>query len=169
MLNQDQRTEHFRQSMRRLASTVCVISCKRGLTRYGITVTSVTPLSFSPISILACVNKSASISAPLKDEGRYCINVLRASQVEISNSFSGALSLKERFDVGGWAEMDDVPYLPDAQASLFCEIDRAISYATHDIIIGCVSAASFAPDISPLIYQNGSYAVTAPLALQKAG
>lgn len=169
MLSHDQRTEHFRQSMRRLASTVCVISCKRGGMRYGITVTSVTPLSFSPISILACVNKSASISAPLKDEGRYCINVLSASQAEVSNSFSGALPLNERFDVGGWAEMDGIPYLSDAQASLFCEIDQIISYATHDIIIGRVLAAPFAPDIAPLVYQNGSYAVTAPLALQKAG
>lgn len=169
MLSQDQRTEHFRQSMRRLASTVCVISCKRGGARYGITVTSVTPLSFSPISILACVNKSASINTPLKDEGRYCINVLCASQADVSNSFSGGLPLNERFDVGGWAEMDGVPYLPNAQASLFCEMDQVISYATHDIIIGRVSEASFAPDIAPLIYQNGSYAVTAPLALQMAG
>ncbi|MDF2617981.1 MAG: 4-hydroxyphenylacetate-3-monooxygenase protein [Xanthobacteraceae bacterium] len=169
MLGQDQRTEHFRQSMRRLASTVCVISCKRGGERYGITVTSVTPLSFSPISILACVNKTTSISAPLKDVGRYCINVLRASQADVSNSFSGGLPPKERFDVGKWAEMDGIPYLPDAQASLFCEIDQAISYATHDIIIGGVTAAHFAPDIAPLIYQNGSYAVAAPLALQKAG
>ncbi|GAB4070986.1 flavin reductase family protein [Ancylobacter sonchi] len=169
MLNQDQRTEHFRQSMRRLASTVCVISCKRDGERYGITVTSVTPLSFSPISILTCVNKSASISAPLKDEGRYCINVLRASQADVSNSFSGSLPPKERFGVGEWAEMDGVPYLPNAQASLFCEIDQAISYATHDIIIGGVTAAYFAADIAPLIYQNGSYAVAAPLALQKAG
>lgn len=169
MLSQDQRTEHFRQSMRRLASTVCVISCKSGGVRYGITVTSVTPLSFSPISILACVNKSASISSPLKDEGRYCINVLRASQADVSNSFSGGLPLQERFDVGDWAEIDGIPYLPDAQASLFCEVEQAISYATHDIIIGGVKAAHFAPDIAPLIYQNGSYAVAAPLALQKAG
>ncbi|WP_284315356.1 flavin reductase family protein [Labrys miyagiensis] len=169
MLSQDQRTEHFRQSMRRLASTVCVISCKSGGVRYGITVTSVTPLSFSPISILVCVNTKASISTPLKDEGRYCINILRASQADVSNSFSGGLPPEDRFGVGGWADMDGVPYLPNAQASLFCEIDQAISYATHDIIIGRVSQASFAPDISPLVYQNGSYALTAPLALQKAG
>lgn len=168
MLSEDQRRECFRQSMRRLASTVCVISCKRGSTRFGITVTSVTPLSFSPMSILTCINKSATISDPLKDEGRYCINVLRSAQLDISNSFSGGLPLEKRFDVGGWSERDGVPYLPDAQATLFCEIDQAIAYATHDIIIGRVSEASFAPDIEPLIYQNGSYALTAPIAFQKA-
>ena len=93
MLSQDLRTEHFRQSMRRVASTVCVISCRHDGCRYGITVTSVTPLSFAPISILVCVNRSSSISVPLKEEGRYCINVLRASQADISNSFSGGRSL----------------------------------------------------------------------------
>lgn len=169
MLNQDEKTEHFRQSMRRLASTVCVISCRHGAVRYGITVTSVTPLSFSPISILACVNRSSSISAPLKDEGRYCINVLHASQMDVSNSFSGGLPAEERFDVGSWVERDGVPYLPNAQAALFCEIDQVISYATHDIIIGRVCEASFIPDIAPLVYQNGKYALTTPLALQKAG
>src|SRR5438874_607693 len=106
MLSQDLRTEHFRQSMRRVASTVCVISCRHDGRRYGITVTSVTPLSFAPISILACVNRKSSISVPLREEGRYCINVLRASQAEISNSFSGGLPAERRFDIGEWAEKE---------------------------------------------------------------
>jgi len=58
MLSQDLRTEHFRQSMRRVASTVSVITCTHEGRRYGITVTSVTALSFAPISILACINRS---------------------------------------------------------------------------------------------------------------
>jgi len=169
MLSQDMRTEHFRQSMRRLASTVCVISCRHEGRRYGITVTSVTPLSFAPISILACINRNSSISVPLKEERQYCINVLRASQAEVSNSFSGGRPAESRFDIGEWAEKDGTPYLPDAQANLFCEMDDAVSYATHDIVIGRVAEVTFAPDIDPLIYQNGAYALTSPMVLQKAG
>ena len=169
MLSQDLRTEHFRQSMRRVASTVCVISCRHDGRRYGITVTSVTPLSFAPISILACVNRKSSISVPLKEEGRYCINVLRASQTEISNSFSGGLPAESRFDTGEWVEKDGIPYLPNAQANLFCEMDQTVSYATHDIVIGRVSEVAFASDVAPLIYQNGAYALTSPIILQKAG
>lgn len=169
MLSQDLRTEHFRQSMRRVASTVCVISCRHDGRRYGITVTSVTPLSFAPISVLACVNRKSSISGPLKEEGRYCINVLRASQTEISNSFSGGLPAESRFDIGEWVEKDGIPYLPNAQANLFCEMDQTVSYATHDIVIGRVSEVTFASDVAPLIYQNGAYALTSPIVLQKAG
>lgn len=166
MLGQDQRVDRFRQSMRRLASTVCVLSCKRARARYGITVTSVTPLSFAPISILVCVNKSASISGPLKDERRFSINVLTASQMDVSQSFSGVVPPEERFNVGGWLEQDGIPYLPNAQATLFCEMDQAISYATHDIIIGRVFDVQFDRIIAPLIYQNGTYALAAPLMLQ---
>ena len=169
MLPQDLRTEHFRQSMRRVASTVCVISCRHDGRRFGITVTSVTPLSFAPISILACVNRQSSISAPLKEEGQYCINVLRASQAEISHSFSGGLPAESRFDNGEWAEKEGIPYLPSAQANLFCELDQAISYATHDIVIGRVNEVAFASDAVPLIYHNGAYALTSPIVLQKAG
>ncbi|RUW30127.1 flavin reductase, partial [Mesorhizobium sp. M1A.F.Ca.IN.020.06.1.1] len=110
MLSQDLKTERFRQSMRRVASTVCVISCRHDGHRYGITVTSVTPLSFAPISILACVNRNSSISVPLKQEGRYCIKVLSASQADISHSFSGGRPTETRFDIGEWAGKEDVPY-----------------------------------------------------------
>ncbi|KUM27499.1 flavin reductase [Mesorhizobium loti] len=168
MISQDLRTEHFRQSMRRVASTVCVISCRHDGCRYGITVTSVTPLSFAPISILACVNRNSSISVPLKEEGRYCINVLRASQADISHSFSGGRPAERRFDIGEWSEKDGIPYLQSAQANLFCQMDQVVSYATHDIIIGQVAAVAFAPDVDPLIYQNGAYALTSPMALKKA-
>lgn len=169
MLSKDVTAEQFRQSMRRMASTVCVISCRHGQERYGITVTSVTPLSFSPLSVLTCINRTSSISEPLKEEGRYCINLLRATQAEVSNSFSGGRPSESRFDVGEWLERDRIPYLPDAQANLFCSVDRVVSYATHDIIIGSIEEASFAADVAPLVYQNGSYALTCPISLQKAG
>jgi flavin reductase (DIM6/NTAB) family NADH-FMN oxidoreductase RutF len=169
MLSQDLRTEHFRQSMRRVASTVCVISCMHGGRRYGITVTSVTSLSFAAISILACVNRNSSICVPLEEEGHYCINVLRASQADISDAFSGARPAERRFDIGEWSERGGVPYLQSAQANLFCELDQALAYATHDIIIGRVAGVAFASDADPLVYQNGAYALTSPLVLQKAG
>lgn len=164
----DENVENFRQSMRRLAATVCVITCQSSGVRYGITVTSVTSLCFSPLSILACINKKASILTPLRAEGRYCINLLRAGQVDISKHFSGAVPAHERFSVGDWASQDGITYLADAQANLFCEIDQAHGYSTHDIIIGRVIRSRFTPEVAPLIYQDGNYAVGAPIPLQSA-
>jgi flavin reductase (DIM6/NTAB) family NADH-FMN oxidoreductase RutF len=165
----DQNEENFRQSMRRLAATVCVISCQHEGVRYGITVTSVTSLCFKPLSILVCINKGTSIINPLLAQGRYCINVLQKSQVEISKRFSGGVPAAERFLVGGWsANAEGVPYLPDAQANLFCEVDQTVAYSTHQIVIGRATAAAFAECVDPLIYQNGGYVACAPLLLHDA-
>jgi flavin reductase (DIM6/NTAB) family NADH-FMN oxidoreductase RutF len=161
--------ENFRQSMRRLAATVCLISCRHEGVRFGITVTSVTSLCFKPLSILACINNGTSIIGPLLAEGRYCINVLQRSQVELSKRFAGGVPADQRFLVGNWAETDDgIPYLPEAQANLFCTVDQTVAYSTHQIVIGRAMAAAFAETVAPLIYQNGDYAAAAPLLLDAA-
>ncbi len=165
----DQDLENFRQSMRRLAATVCIISCEREGVRYGITVTSVTSLCMEPQSILACINQSASIRPHLHDVGRYCINLLSKNQADISKRFSGAVPATERFLVGDWHNSEDgVPYLADAQANIFCEIDQAFAYSTHDIIVGRVRNSRFNPEVAPLLYQDGKYAAGAPLVLPTA-
>ena len=165
----DLQEENFRQSMRRLAATVCIISCERGGVRSGITLTSVTSLCFDPLSILACVNKTSSVIGPLLDRGAYCINVLQKSQVDISKRFSSRVPTSERFDLGNWASgPSGIPYLCGAQANLFCEIDQSLAYATHQILIGRVISANFIEKVDPLIYQDGRYAGCEPLALSEA-
>jgi flavin reductase (DIM6/NTAB) family NADH-FMN oxidoreductase RutF len=165
----DQNEENFRQSMRRLAATVCVISCQHEGVRYGITVTSVTSLCFKPLSILVCINKGTSIINPLLAQGRYCINVLQKSQVEILKALQrrrpGGRAFPRRRMVGN---AEGVPYLPDAQANLFCEVDQTVAYSTHQIVIGRATAAAFAECVDPLIYQNGGYVACAPLLLHDA-
>lgn len=164
----DQDEENFRQSMRRLAATVCVISCQYEGVRHGITVTSVTSLCFSPLSILACINRKASILLPLQEVRRYCVNLLHASQVDISRRFSGGVPSSERFRDGRWEMEEGIPYLADAQANLFCEIDQAYGYSTHEIIVGRVYTSRFTDDVSPLIYRDGLYAVSSPIPLSTA-
>ena len=61
--------EHvFRQSMRRLATTVSVITCMSEGSPYGITATAVSSLCVEPPSLLVCLNAKASITAPLLRE-----------------------------------------------------------------------------------------------------
>ncbi|CAN7735803.1 flavin reductase family protein [Phyllobacterium sp. LjRoot231] len=156
--------ESFRQSMRRLASTVSVISCQNEGVRYGITVTAVTSLCFEPLSVLTCINSTSSIIMPLLKEGRFCINLLQNSQSEISQRFSGKAKGEERFEFGDWHSAEDsIPYLAGAQANLFCDVDQVVHYSTHRIVIGRVKDAKFEQDVAPLIYQNGRYATSVPM------
>lgn len=156
--------ESFRYCMRRMAATVCIITCHHNGMRYGITVTAVTSLCFDPVSILVCINNSSSLLAPLLAGKKYCINLLNQNHAFISARFSSSQAPQERFAVGEWRATDqDIPYLADAQANLFCELDQALPYATHHIVIGRVDDCRFSDEIAPLIYQNGAYAISSPL------
>jgi flavin reductase (DIM6/NTAB) family NADH-FMN oxidoreductase RutF len=162
--------DNFRHCMRRLAATVCVITCQHEGMRYGITATAVTSLCFDPVSILACINSSSSLLQPLLASGKYCINLLSNQHTAVSQRFSTPLSADERFAAGEWrSNAQGVPYLADAQATLFCELDQTLPYATHHIVIGQVSDCQFSEAIAPLLYQNGAYVTSAPLTTPVAG
>lgn len=155
----------FRQSMRRLASTVSVITCAQGGYRFGMTATAVTSLCAEPASVLVCLNAHASVTAPLLQNGRFCVNILQSHQAEISTMFGGKAKGEERFNYGTWLGNDEgVPFLVDAQANLFCRVDGAMPYGTHKIIVGLLEGGGFAPHISPLLFQNGAYAALRPAA-----
>jgi flavin reductase len=150
----------FRKAMRRLASAVTVISTTHENRRHGMTATAVTSVSSNPPSLLACINRSASLHAPLIASGHFCINILHGSQSEIADAFGGSRSGDDRFAAGRWATHDNgLPYLWDAQASIFCAADLVTSYGTHSIVIGKISEVIVGGHVAPLLYQDGRYTV----------
>ncbi len=150
----------FRQAMRRLASTVTVITTAHADARYGMTATAVTSVSADPPSLLICVNRSARLHDPLIRAGRFCVNILLADQSDIAQAFSGGVAHDERFRQGDWDTHEfNIPFLRDAQANLFCETDAISSYGTHSIIIGQVRAVLLHGTVTPLLYQDGEYTV----------
>lgn len=151
--------------MRRLAATVTVITTRNdsGI-RHGMTATAVTSVSASPPAVLACVNRSAALHAQLGLGQRFCINLLHRSQQRLSEVFSGAVEGEARFAEGDWqADAAGLPYLADAQANIFCEIEAVHAYGTHSICIGRVTGAISRADVDPLVYQDGCYMGTGPV------
>lgn len=148
----------FRQAMRRLAATVSVITLRHPEGRHGITATAVTSLSMEPPSLLVCVNQAGYFHALLEQETRFCVNLLHAENADICTAFAGSMAADERFAWGDWDEDDDgVPFVRNAQASLFCEKDRQIAYGSHSIFIGSVRRVAVREDVAPLIYQDGAF------------
>ena len=157
--------EAFKQSMRRLAASVSVITCAFEGQWHGLTATAVTSLCAEPASIITCINANASMIPALTASQRFYVNLLSCEHVAISSNFGGRLKGPERFTEGQWAAGEEgVPYLADAQASLFCEVEKAIAYGTHIVLIGRVRDVRFSEQVTPLIYQNGLYVGAAPLA-----
>lgn len=154
----------FRAAMRRLAATVTVISTQANGLRHGMTATAVTSVSADPPAVLACVNRSAALHAQLGLGRRLCINLLHCSQQRLSEVFAGALEGEIRFTEGDWlSDAEGMPYLADAQANIFCEIEALHAYGTHSVCIGRVTRAICRPDVAPLVYQDGAYMCTGPL------
>ena len=147
--------EDFRSTMRRVAATVTLLSTAWQGERFGMTATSVTSVSFEPPSLLAIVKHTASIHRPLLAAGRFCVNVLFRGQREFCDAFSGQVEAKDRFQIGHWVDNDGIPYLRDAQANVFCAVDRTLPYGTHSIVIGRVLGARSKLEVSPLLYLDG--------------
>ena len=149
----------FRNAMRRLTTTVNVITTIHEGQWCGMTATAVTSVCADPPAILACINGSAGIFDPLIKSRRFCVNLLRVGQEAISSAFAGQVAGAVRFDTGSWRIGEcGLPYLEDAQANVFCQSESATTHGTHGIFIGRVIDVRLKTEIEPLLYQDGRYA-----------
>jgi flavin reductase (DIM6/NTAB) family NADH-FMN oxidoreductase RutF len=158
-------TSDFKKAMRRLASTVTIISTADvNGNPYGMTATAVNSLSMDPPSLLICVNHNASIHGPLVARRRFCVNVLTTEHEELVGAFSGKLKGDARFQVGEWhSETTGMPYLDGAQCNLFCDIESEVPFGSHSIVIGRVTAVRVEEEIRPLIFADGRLGTTQSL------
>jgi flavin reductase (DIM6/NTAB) family NADH-FMN oxidoreductase RutF len=153
----------FRLAMRRVASTVAIVSAQRGTERHGTTATSVTSISMDPPSVLVCFNQASRLHEFLTNQDLFCINLLHTENIDIAKRFSSNTTAAERFASGDWrADTAGTPYLANAQANLFCRKEKEINYGSHTIFIGRVMQALTREDISPLLYRDGRYGAVAP-------
>src|ERR1044072_3155873 len=90
----------LREGLRRLAKAVVVITCQHEGARFAMTATAVSELSMDPPSLLICVNRSASLHAPLAAKAGFCVNVLHHSHTDISALCSGKEKREARFAPG---------------------------------------------------------------------
>ena len=154
----EQLISNFKQALRRVASTVTIITARAEGATDGMTATAVTSLCADPPSLLACVNQSATLSPTMYRAERFCVNVLYSDQEDVSRVFSDPARRHERFQIGKWVlDQDGPPYLADAQANLFCHRMSAIPIETHTVFVGRVYDTRLRSGVAPLLYLNGTY------------
>lgn len=148
----------FRAAMRRIASTVTIVTAADGRRRHGMTMTAVSSLSMAPPSMIVCVNQSTFLHDILISARHFCVNVLKHDQADVSTVFSGAASPEERFLIGDWAmHYAGTDYLRTAQANIFCRKVAAVPFGTHTIFIGAADEVALNADDRPLLYRNAAY------------
>ena len=150
---------HFKLGMRKLASTVSLITTGREGKRGGLIATAVNSVSAEPPTLLVCVNTSASAHHLIEENQSFCVNLLPASYVHIAGQFSDSARRKERFQTDEWEELlSGAPVLSAALAAFDCNVVEQISYHSHSIFLGEIVAVKNSREpIDPLIYLSGSF------------
>ena len=148
----------LKQALRRLAKAVVVITSRHEGVRFAMAATAVSELSFDPPSMLVCVNRAASLYAPLAAGAPFAINILHHSQQDVAAICSGQRKGEARFATGEWPETDlGAPRLGGAQASIVCRTVKQVDHGTHAIFIGDVAEVYMDGVAEPLVYVDGRY------------
>lgn len=148
----------FKLAMRRMTSTISLITTQHDGRPYGMAATAVQSVCADPPTILICVNRSASISQPLTERGRFAVNLLSTTHKDLVSVFSGKVKSEERFIYGTWDMLEGMPVLADAQAVMVCDQVASLTVGSHEILVGEVRAVQVDSSITPLLYQDGKLA-----------
>jgi flavin reductase (DIM6/NTAB) family NADH-FMN oxidoreductase RutF len=150
-------TNEFKRAMRRVASTVNIISICVDGEPMGITATAMSSLSLDPPSLLVCINRAASLHASMEDVSHFGVNVLHRDQEHLAQMFADRSQHDLRFTTGWEVDCAAPPRLIDAQASLICRRIDHHRFGTHSIFIGVVEDVQVRESCDPLVYLDGRY------------
>lgn len=153
----------LRQAMRRVASSVAVVTTRRDGVDHGMTVTAFSSVSLDPPIVLVVINTTASLHDPLTRGDGFCLNILDVDQQDIAEAFARRGAGHSRFAAGRWfrPSVAGAPApalaLEGAQAWVQCDVDAVVTAGTHSIITGKVRAAWSADGGAPLLYLDGAF------------
>jgi flavin reductase len=127
------------------------------------TVSALSSVSADPPTLLVCVNRRSPLCGQAAAAGYFSVNLLAASQAEISETFAGRSDRPYDFRTARWeVGCTGAPVLGGAAATFECVLAEAIDAATHVILLGrvlsCTSSAQ-----TPLVHHARSYATPTPL------
>lgn len=150
--------ETFKQVLRRWASGVTVITCRREERVHGMTASSFTSVSLDPPLVLVCVDRRTRTYECLGAQGAFGIHILGTEMEEISNRCAGFLGDRahELDDLPHRTEVTGAPILDGALAWMDCLLRQTYEAGDHAIFIGEIQAAG-GRDGSPLLWFNRDY------------
>lgn len=152
----------FIAAMRKVASTVTVVTTDGPGGMAGATVSAFSSLSADPPSVLVCLKSDSRIAQAVTGNGVFCVNILSEDAENVATRFAGALdeTNPDRFDGIEVTMTEEGPMLPRATA-FTCTLNRTVIHGSHAICIGDVTGISDAGE-QPLTYMSGAFHVVRP-------
>lgn len=142
----------FKQTLRRFASGVTIVTMKQDGATHGITVSAFMSVSLEPPLVQVCIDKKAKSHAKLEATERYGVSILAQGQERVSNHFAG-------FDDEFEPEFDalaDFPVIKGAVGQIVCKTVQQIDAGDHTIFLGEIEHLDW-QEGDALIYFNGKY------------
>jgi flavin reductase (DIM6/NTAB) family NADH-FMN oxidoreductase RutF len=149
----------FVAAMGAVAGSVAVVTTEGPAGRFGQTVSSFCSVSAEPPLILVCVNSRSPLCQAIEINGSFAVNVLSASQSQISDSFAGRPreGAPYDFDSISWSsDINGSPLIEGATATFSCTLEDRIQGGTHLMYLGNVLTASREEE-TPLVYRSRTY------------
>ena len=149
----------FRNALGSFATGVTIITAKDLNGGFvGTTASSFNTVSMDPPLILWSIDKGARALESYEKAESFCVNVLAADQIELSNRF--ARQQQDKFSgIDYELGQSGVPVLEGCAASFQCKTHAIYEGGDHLIILGEVVDFT-ASDRPGLIFHAGSYAVS---------
>lgn len=157
--------EDFRNCLRTVGASVALIATQIDTARFGMTATAIMSVSMDPPSLVVGVNRAASIYGPLLETGAFAVNYLTGECAALARDFSAAAPA-QRFSFGTWQDRhlrldglscSSLPYLAEAQATIYCSVIDVHVFGTHGLILGKVLEIQNRDEGSSLLYCRGRY------------
>ncbi len=148
-------SEGFKQTLRRFASGVTIVTVRSGSDSHGMTASSFASASLEPPLIVVCLDKSSRTLQLLRDTEAFAVNMLSEGQEVLAGAFSsrGPKPLAEFSSVDA---PSGAPLLDGALAWLDCTTHAIVEAGDHDIVLGRVRSTLLGTG-RPLLYYEGAY------------
>ncbi len=148
----------FRAAMAGIASSVHLVTARRGDERVGRTATSVLSLSAQPPAILISIDIVSRLADIIAKTGCFSLATLAEGQDAVADAFAGRVPAERRFDIGDWAAWPSgQPHLKGSATNLDCDVIGAMETGTHVLFAGAVIEAETDTSKKPLLWHRHGY------------
>lgn len=145
----------FRRVLGHLPTGVVVVTSVVNDEPVGIACNSFTSVSLEPALVGFCVATTSSTWPPIRDEARFCINVMAEDHAELTRNFSRKGI--DRFAGVDWTPRTSGPGLVGAVAWIDCTLWNEYDAGDHTVVLGLAHSIEAAGDVPPLVFCRGSY------------
>jgi malate synthase len=159
--------KHFRHVLSHVPTSVVVVT---GVSptgaKAGMVVGTFTSISLDPPLVGFFPTHSSTSWPPIREAGRFCVNVLAQGQTEMASRF--AQKGGDKFDgiTTSPAPFSRAPVLNEIVAWIDCELHMELEIGDHFLVVGRVIDLGVTHSDHPLVFSRGTYPLLTPVLVE---